>query len=238
MAIVIGVNPGGRGKFAVSALYWSGSLPAWVIAMRAHSGVDEVLKDIMGVCGEWGELKTVAIDAPLSWSSSPTGIRTVDQTLQEKLPLWAPKTWVRPPNVIPGAIAVQGPALAWRLAYESAQGQLSPMILVETHPRISLANRYPDLSQAIIEYGQTAVSYNLRRLHIQKMVERFIQESLLKFETPHPATPSELDALVSSLVALALAFPECGLSTELFASAEIQPVGERTVAILSPVSSS
>lgn len=229
-SVLIGVHPGGRLKFAVCALYWNGKLPVSVFRARSYSGVDDVLADIVGVQGEWGALSGIAIDAPLTWSGAPSGWRACDLELRKHLPSWVPKTWIKAPTTIPGAIAVQGPALGWTLAQEIKLGTLPEHGLVETNPRISLAAVASDLKESVLAYrgrDTAAVPDAIRRL-----VGRFEETGVARIDEEPPKTADELDAFVCSLVALGRAHPESGLVLSDYQGGEIRPLGRRQVAIL------
>ncbi|HET6346464.1 MAG TPA: DUF429 domain-containing protein [Myxococcota bacterium] len=233
MAILVGVQPGGKGNFAVTALYWSGNLPAIVFRARSYSGVDEVLGDIMGTTGEWGNLTMVAIAAPLTWSGSPSGWRRCDRAMMKALPSWAPKTWLRAPNSLPGAVSVQGPALTWAMAKEAKVGQLPAHGVVETHPRISLANIAGDLQGAVLDYRRRDTSSDARQAHVETLLKRLTEPGLLRIDADSPRGPDELDALVCAMVALGVAVPDAGLVIQEHPGGDIRPVGKRSVMLLS-----
>src|SRR5687768_1079421 len=103
MAIVFGVHPGGKNAFALAALYYSGRLPASLVATRSVSSVAEAKDYLVGVVGEWGDqLSVVAVNAPLTWSGGASGWRPSDLALRKRLPDWAPRTWYRAPTALPG----------------------------------------------------------------------------------------------------------------------------------------
>src|SRR5579872_3791711 len=106
--IFVGVDPGGKKRFAEATLFFSQRLPVSLISSRIHSSVDDIIAQVVGVVGEWSELSAIAIAAPLTWSGVASGWRKCDKLARETLPNWMPKTWWRPPNVLPGTIAVQG----------------------------------------------------------------------------------------------------------------------------------
>lgn len=232
MSVLIGVHPGGKAKFAVCGLFWNGKLPATVFHSRSHSGVDDVLSDIVGMVGEWSSLDAIAIDAPLSWSGSPSGWRGCDLQVRRSLPAWLPKVWVRPPNTLPGAIAVQGPALTWALAREVKLGQIPEHTVVETNPRLSLAYAVSDLRHAVLGYRARGESEAAVAGHIADLTRRFVDTGVVRVETDPPRTPEELDALVCALVALAKHEPDSGLLIGEWMGGDIRPVGRRQVAIL------
>ncbi len=232
MGVVIGAHPGGRSKYAVSALFYGANLPALMFRSRAYSGTDEVLADIVGTYGEWGELAAVAIDAPLTWAGGQSGWRDCDLEIRERLPGWVPRTWIRPPNAISGAIGVQGPALAWSLAQEIRSGQLPKHRVVETNPRVGLARIAPDLRDAILTYREPKQSAKSRRAALDALLTRFTDAGLITLEDTPPASSSELDALICAIVALANAHPETGLIVQSFTGGDIRPVGQREVSLL------
>jgi len=232
MAILMGVHPGGRGGFAVCGIFWTGRLPGRVIVSRALSGVQAVLNEIIGVAGEWGELDTMAIDAPLSWSPTPTGRRSADDELAKRVPAWAPKSWFRPPNALSGAVAVQGPALTWALAREGKLGTLPMPAIYETHPRCSMARTLRDMRVAILGYYARSLDETQRRAHVASLVRRLIDAGIITLEVEAPATAEELEALVAAITALAITYPATGLVTHEIEGGPIRPVGSRTIAVL------
>jgi predicted nuclease with RNAse H fold len=232
MAILVGVQPGGKGNFAVTALYWSGKLPAIVFRARSYFGVDEVLADIMGTTGEWGSLTMVAIAAPLSWSGTPSGWRRCDRAMVKGLPAWAPKTWLRAPNSLPGAVSVQGPALTWAMAKEAKLGQLPEHGVVETHPRVCLSHIASDLQAAVLDYRRRDISAEARQGHVEALLKRLTEPGMLRIDADSPRGPDELDALVCAMVALGVAVPDSGLVIQEHAGGDIRPVGKRSVMLL------
>ena len=231
MGIVIGANPGGRRSFAISALFWSGKAPALLIDSRSYSGVMDVLQDIIGVIGEWGELDAAAIAAPLTWSGSSSGWRDCDLGLKKHLPKWAPNSWLRSPNALSGAVAVQGPALTWAMAYEAKRGLLPEHAVFETHPRASLTSILPDMQKSLIGYRNREVGAKTRAKHVAKIAERLVDTGLVRLEHS-PSNADELEGMVCALTALAKAYPECGLVTREFEGAPIRPVGKRNLIVL------
>ena len=232
MAILVGVQPGGKGNFAVCALYWSGKLPAIVFKARSYNGVDDVLADIIGTTGEWGTLTQVAIAAPLSWSGTPSGWRRCDKQLLKTLPKWVPKTWLRAPNSLPGAISVQGPALTWAMAKEAKQEQLPPHGVVETMPRLCLANVASDMQSAVLGYRRRDVSAAKRQEHVAALLQRVCEPGFIRVDEEPPQSHDELDALVCAMVALGVAVPDSGLVITDYQGGDIRPVGKRSVSIL------
>lgn len=232
MAVAIGAHPGGRNRYAVVALFYPGALPALMFRSRVYSGSTDVLGDIIGTYGEWGELGAVAIDAPLTWSGSKSGWRECDLEIRDALPDWAPRSWVRPPNAIAGAVSVQGPALAWTLAQEIRSGQLPKHQVVETHPRIGLARVASHLRDEILNYRDPKATLAHRARAIESLLQHLTQAGLITLETAAPRTSAELDALVCALVALGTAHPESGLELRSFVGGDIRPVGQRAVSLL------
>ncbi|MCB0063664.1 MAG: DUF429 domain-containing protein [Caldilineaceae bacterium] len=232
MAILVGMHPGGRNSFAISALFWTGRLPALLIGSRAYSGVNAVLYDIMSVFGEWGELTAAAIASPLTWSGTPDGRRDCDRALKELVPAWAPSNWLRAPNVLPGSVGIQGPALAWSLAVEAKQGNLPKHQIYETHPRLSLGRFARDLREPLCGYRQRSITKDERTKYVTRLVDRLVDPGIIRIETDTPQIPEELEALVCATTALAVAFPQCGLITREMSGGDIRPVGRRSVILL------
>ena len=232
MAIVVGVHPGGRNSFAITALYWTGHLPAMVIGSRTYSGVDSVLNDIIGVFGEWGELSNAVIDAPLTWCGSPNGWRESDQRLREMIPSWAPRSWHRSSNALPGSTGIQGPALTWSLALETKRGTLPKHEVFESHPRIALGRVFRDLGDVILAYRKREVPKAERKKHIDTIVTRFVDAGVVKFETDPPSREQEIDSLVCGITGIGAGFPESGLVTHQLPGGNIRPVGKRSIVML------
>jgi predicted nuclease with RNAse H fold len=199
---------------------------------RAFSGVHAVLNEVMGVVGEWGELSAAAIDAPLTWAGTPTGVRHADELLQKRVPDWVPATWFRPPNALPGAVAIQGPALTWAMKVETKLGNLPEHDIYETHPRASLSRTARDLKASILGYRNRDLKDATRRKHIATLVERFVDSGNVALEAPAPTIAEELEALVSALTALGVTYPQSGLVTHVVGGGPIRPVGTRQIAIL------
>ena len=232
MPILVGAHPGGRNSFAVSALFWTGRLPAMLIGSRAYSGVDAVLNDIMGTFGEWGELSAAAIDSPLTWSGSPNGWRECDRELKRYIPQWVPRTWHRSPNALPGAIGIQGPALTWSLAVEAKRGNIPVHTVVEAHSRISMARVMPEMRKSSLSYSRRDLTVATRRKHVARLVEHLVDSGALKIELEPPSSPEQLDALMCALTALSAHAPDSGLVSHTFEGGEIRPVGTRKLVIL------
>jgi hypothetical protein len=232
MPILIGAHPGGKNSFAVCALFWPGKLPAMLVGVRSYSGVDAVLKDIVGVFGEWGDLTAAGIAAPLSWSGTPNGWRECDLELKKLVPEWAPKSWSRSPNALPGTIGVQGPALTWGMAYETKRGLLPEHKVFECVPRVSLSRIAPEERAAVVGYRNKDVGGAAKKKHVEKLVERFVDSGVVKLEVNAPVIPEELDALVAAVSVLAVTHDETGILTRTLDGGEIRPVGKRQLVIL------
>lgn len=232
MSVYIGVHPGGRSSFAVCSLFWQGRLPAWLFRYRVYSSVQEVLNDIIGVHGEWGEISGVAVDAPLTWAPTPGGVRQSDIMLRALLPPWVPATWVRAPNSRVGAATIQGPALIWAMAREAKLGTLPLPAFVEAHPRASLARIAGDLKTPVLGYRNRKLTKATRAKHVSALVDRLVDPGMIKLEVGRPTTADELDALVCALTALGCGAPESGLVTRELPSDDIRPVGKRSLLII------
>lgn len=232
MPVLIGAHPGGRNRYAVCGLFYGGSLPALLFRSRAYSGTQEVLTDIVGAAGEWGGLAAVAIDAPLTWSGGATGWRSADEKLRDLSPEWFPKRWLKPPNALTGAVAVQGPALAWSLAREIRNEILPSHRVVETHSRLSLARAFDDRRAAVLAYRDRKSSATEREAAVESLFERFLATGLIQLEDRAPKNHAELDALVAAVVTLGTAFPETGVRVLSHPGADLRPVGDRPVNIL------
>ncbi|MEO0811332.1 MAG: DUF429 domain-containing protein, partial [Myxococcota bacterium] len=187
-----------------------GGLPScFAFSLKAYSGTEDVLADIVGSAGEWGGLAAVAIDAPLTWSGGESGWRDCDTQMRESAPDWLPKTWIRSPNALTGAVAIQGPALAWSLAQE-IKGELLPRHpVVETHPRLGLAHVAP--RDAVLAYRDQKLDAQRRADALSQLVRCFVDAGVVQLETDAPRNHAELDALVAAVVALGCAFPESGV---------------------------
>lgn len=236
MPILLGIRPGGRDGFAVVALFWTGRPPVQMIAAHTLSGVQAVTNEIMGVVGEWGELTAATVDAPLTWSGTPTGRREADDKLRALVPSWVPKTWFRSPNALPGAVAVQGPAVTWALAVEAKRGNIPVHKLLECHSRASLARTVPELKASVLGYRSPKLSRGTRQRHVERLLRHLSESGNVKFEVNPPKNAEELEALVCAMTALAIAFPESGLVAHEVPGSEIRPVGRRNIAILDALS--
>jgi hypothetical protein len=232
MPILLGVRPGGRDGFAVAAIFTEGRLPGRLILSDTLSGVRAVLDRILGVIGEWGELTAAAIDAPLSWSGSPTGRREGDELLQNLVPDWVPKNWFPSPNAMQGAVAIQGPALAWAMAAEAKQKNLPTHEIYETHPRASLARTLRTEREAILAYRDRDIPTADRTAHVRRILGCLLDAGVLVIETSTPETPVELEATVCAVTAMAVAFPNAGFAVHELGGGEIRPVGRRQIIVL------
>ena len=232
MAIVFGVIPGRSGHFATAALYYDKGIKSSLVLSKTLMGVDDAIATIIGLVGEWGDLSAVAVAAPLTWSGAAHGWRSCDVELRERLPAWAPRSWLRPPNTLPGSVSVQGPALVWALANEIKNGQLPKHALVETWPRLSLALSCEEDVTSILgatNRGATAVG---RRESVASLIKRFSQGGIIEVEIEPPNEPEEIEALIAALTALAVAVPTSGLITLELSGGAIRPVGDRPVVLL------
>ncbi len=232
MSVVMGVHPGGRSSFAICGLFWSGRLPALFFSSRSYSCVQEVLDNIVGVSGEWGQIVGIAVDAPLTWSATSGGMRGCDKKLRAHVPTWVPNSWVRAPNAQPGAATIQGPALVWSLAHEAKRGLLELPFFYEGHARASLALIAPDLREAVLGYRKRGVDAPTRRKYAHRLVERTIESGIVRLEAPRPTTAGELDALICAVTALGTVHPESGLVIRELTGDIIRPVGKRSLHII------
>lgn len=233
MEIFLGAQPAGANHFAVAAVYWTGQWPLTLIHCRSYQGLQPILQEILGICGEWGPIGALAVAAPLTWSSSPGGWRHCDRQLIGQLPTWAPKTWVRAPNSLPGAVTVQGPALIWALAKEHKQGTIPAHEVIETHPRLCLANLFPQLQEPLLIYRERQRSLQDRQRALEIIIKSLTNTGLFRWQTEEPTSADELDAWVCALVACGQrAAATSGLVIQQWAGGEIRPVGRRQVALL------
>lgn len=232
MALVFGVSPSRKGSLGFCALYWQARLPASLIQIGPAATVDETRARLVGLVGEWGELAAVAVASPLTWSGTSRGVRAVDVLLRRRLPAWAPKTWVRSPLTLPSPVAIQGPALAWWLADEIRHNQLPRHALVESQPRVSLVQLWPDRQVAVLGYAAPKATETVRRRHIAELFAAFVDAGIVRPEVDGPQTPVDLEALVSALTALGVAAPESGLVVHELRGGEIRPIGRRPVVVL------
>jgi hypothetical protein len=232
MAIVFGAHPGGKNAFALTTLFYQGRLPASLVVARSVSSVEEAKNHVIGVVGEWGEVGVLAMNAPLSWSGTLGGWRDCDLALKKKLPEWAPRTWYRSPNALPGAQGVQGPALAWALADEVRRHQLPQHQLIETHAKLSLTHVAKDRKDDLLKlWGRS--SKEARLGHVERLVEHFIDAGIIRLEVTEPPRSVEmLESLVAAVTALAVAAPDTGLVTQTLEGGELRPAGKRQVVVL------
>jgi hypothetical protein len=232
MAIVFGAHPGGKNAFALAGLYYNGRLPASLIVTRSFSSVGEAKNHIVGVVGEWGGLDVVGIDAPLSWSPDPSGVRACDVTLKKRLPGWAPRTWYKAAGSMPAAQSVQGPALAWALADEFKHQQLPQHQIVETPARLSLSIACQERKDDLLKLADRTAKDTRPKL-AARLVEHFVESGVLRVEVDTPVATSEgIEAIMSAVTALAVAAPDIGLVTPPLDGGTLRPFGTRPVVVL------
>ena len=119
--IWIGADPGGKGNFGLAILNSDGSPHTWCV-----NCVDEAIDRIRGRLS--GCPKGVGVDAPLWWSSGPSGSRLADEWLRKTFGLSGGE--VQAANSLRGAALVQGAMFIQRLR------ELYPEVPVtETHPK-------------------------------------------------------------------------------------------------------
>src|SRR6266446_4384905 len=112
--IWFGADPGGKNNFGVAVLLDDGTYKTECVSF-----VEQAIDWIR----EHDHIDGVGIDAPLWWSSGPSGDRKADNELRKYGPVQAP-------NSLRGAVLVQGVMLATRLR------QLYPQIsITEAHPK-------------------------------------------------------------------------------------------------------
>lgn len=232
MSVVMGVRPGGRSHFAISAIFFNGRLPATLFSSRVYSSVQEVFDNLVGVYGEWGEISGVAVNAPLTWAAGLGGVRACDQQLLAHLPKWYPRRWIRAPNAIAGATTIQGPAFVWAMAREAKRGTIEQPEFYETNARASLARMASDLRDSVKHYRERSISPKTRKRHVHKLIERLADPGLIVIETDQPESADELESLVCALTALGCAHPESGLVIREFPGEEIRPVGKRSLCVV------
>jgi len=231
MSIFFGATPGRKGQFGVAALYFKDQLPASVLRLRAVACVDDALREIIAVAGEWSEMSAVGVAAPLSWDGSARGLRPCDHEILERLPTWAPRPWVRSAVALPGAVALQGPALAWALANEIKSGQLPKHAVFETLPRASLALLAPEhKSDLLLLSGRPTPAAHAKA--VARLLARLTDSNIVRFDVPPPTTLFALEAVVSALIALAVTSPALGLVTRELDGGNLRPLGARPVVLL------
>ena len=121
----IGADPGGEGKFGVAVLH-SETNAVTVVTDSADGAVDFVRRTMKG------PPSGIGVDAPLWWSSGPTGIRHADRWIRERHGL-APKN-VQAVNSMWGAVLAQGMLFVARMR-EAFPG----IPVTEAHPKAVLA---------------------------------------------------------------------------------------------------
>ena len=130
---------------------------------------------------------------------------------------------------LPSAVTIQGPALTWAIAEEIRQGQLPHHIVVECHPRLSLALLWPDAQADVLGY---ATAEPAAAKHLAALKANFSDHGIVHFEDRGPQTAGELEALVAALTGLGVAVPDAGLVVHQHTGGDIRPVGKRAVAVL------
>lgn len=123
--IWLGADPGGSGAFGVAILERD------IVTSRVVSSVDEAIKFFRGHVGN-DRPSAVGIDAPLWWSSGPSGGRKVDSLLRLRYSLSGGQ--VQAPNSLRGAAVLQAAMLIVRL--REAYPDIS---VTETHPKALLS---------------------------------------------------------------------------------------------------
>ena len=122
--IWLGADPGGRGAFGAAVVQGASVTTALV------SCVDEAVAFFRHVVGS-AVPAAAGIDAPLWWSSRPSGARKVDVLLRRRYGLSGGA--VQGPNSLRGAAVVQAPILVARLR------EWQPAIAItEAHPKAVL----------------------------------------------------------------------------------------------------
>jgi predicted RNase H-like nuclease len=118
-----GADPGGMNAFGVALLQPDGSFATEVVssADEAVAWLDRKATSIDGA----------GIDAPLWWSSGPSGDRAADQYLRKQFKKSAGT--VQAANSLRGAALVQGVMLAWLLRKRYPQ-----LSITEAHPKALL----------------------------------------------------------------------------------------------------
>jgi len=134
--VILGYDPGGAGAGGVAVVDFQSSPPT---AQTSTCGsVDEAVEWFQAHDGP--PPTAIGVDSLLSWSTGPSGWRSMDRHLRQTYP--EVQNSVLSSNSAYGAMAVQGMALAIRVR------ELWPKIeLNETHPKILYyaltGNRYP-----------------------------------------------------------------------------------------------
>ncbi len=106
--LVLGIQPGGRGRFGVAARQRSGGSESDVV-----KSVDEAVAWFRACVGEGDAPDAAGIAAPLFWETGAGGARRGDAWLRRARPELARS--IRPLNATMGATVVQGMAIALRL---------------------------------------------------------------------------------------------------------------------------
>ena len=135
-----GADPGGKRKFGVAALFEDGEVESERVscAREAVDWIDERRFNPLGV----------GVDAPLWWSSGPSGWRHADQWLICQYPQ-AQKT-VMPINSIRGAVLIQGFLFAAEF-----RRRFPNLAVTEAHPKLVLHARNQTFDALAQEFGLT-----------------------------------------------------------------------------------
>ena len=122
-SVWIGADPGGKRKFGVAALSSDGAVASerFSCAREAVTWVDELNVSPHGV----------GVDAPLWWSSGPSGARKADQWLRGRYP--QARNSVMLINSIFGGVLIQGFLLAAEL-----RQRFPKLPVTEAHPKLLL----------------------------------------------------------------------------------------------------
>ena len=143
--VILGYDPGGAGAGGVAVVDFQSSPPT---AQTSTCGsVDEAVEWFQAHDGP--PPTAIGVDSLLSWSTGPSGWRSMDRHLRQTYP--EVQNSVLSSNSAYGAMAIQGMALAIRV------GELWPKIrLNETHPKILYyaltGNRYPKFGTAFAKW--------------------------------------------------------------------------------------
>lgn len=121
----IGADPGGKSNFGIAILRSNGE--AYTCCVDCADEAVETVRNEVGNTRPSG----VGIDAPLWWSSGPSGGRQVDGWLRSMYGLSGGQ--VQPPNALRGAALVQGVMLVQRI-----REQFPGLPVTETHPKALL----------------------------------------------------------------------------------------------------
>jgi hypothetical protein len=119
----LGADPGGANAFGVALLYPDGKFESAVV-----SCADDAMK---WLCRKAVTILAAGIDAPLWWSSGPSGDRAADQYLRTTFKISGGT--VQAANSLRGAVLVQGAMLALALRQRSPE-----LPITEAHPKALL----------------------------------------------------------------------------------------------------